>query len=202
YCFWDILTAAPGLRIPRRDTATFGGPAAFSKDGKLLAIARTRTLVQLIDVLTGRELASFEQPDPQVIARLAFSPSGTRLAVAAYNQTVQLWDLRALRDELTALNLDWEHPPSPAGQLKSRRGPIHLKVLSTPPEDQMHRNSLDPEEARERGLVWLKSSQWSAALEEFSKAIALSPDDFELRLHRALAYQCASRLSEAKQDLD
>ena len=78
-----------------------------------MSLTRTLSHVQLIDPATGRELAALEHPDPQTISGLAFSPSGTQLAVATEGHVVQLWDLRRLRQELAALKLDWDPLPFP-----------------------------------------------------------------------------------------
>ena len=63
----------------------------------------------LINPSTGRELATLAAPQPQTINWLCFSPDGSRLAVACRNQTIQLWDLRRIRQQLAAMKVDWEH---------------------------------------------------------------------------------------------
>jgi WD40 repeat protein len=128
YRFWNVATGSNGLRLLRRQAGTRTGPSAFSPDGKVLAIARTRSLVELIDAASGKELASLEHPDAQLIVQLTFSPSGALLAAVCLNQTIQLWDLRALRQELAALNLDWEQlPPSPQDRLQPIK-PLRVTV--------------------------------------------------------------------------
>ena len=126
YCFWDVATGKPGLRIPRDPAGTIWGPMAFTCDGKVMAIARSRWLVQLLESATGRELASLEQPDAQGVAWLAFNPDGTQLAVAS--DVVHVWDLRKLREALAALKLDWDATPFLDSGPNSA-GPIRIKVL-------------------------------------------------------------------------
>jgi tetratricopeptide (TPR) repeat protein len=87
-----------------------GRVMAFTPDGKVLAIARTRTLVQLIDPDNGAELASLDLP-ADGISSLAFNSDGTLLAAGRANQVVHVWDLRRLRYRLAQLGLDQERPP-------------------------------------------------------------------------------------------
>ena len=129
YCFWSVETGASGLRIPRAQAGTIWGPMAFTRDGKVMAIAHSRWLVQLVETATGREVAALEQPDARTLAWLAFSPDGTQLAVAS--DVVHVWDLRQLREELAALKLDWDQPPFPAEDLNQAAAPVRFKVLST-----------------------------------------------------------------------
>jgi WD40 repeat protein len=126
FCFWEVASGSQGLRIKREQQPGVGGPAAFSHDGKVLAVSLSQWLVALVDVATGRELARLEHPDPQIISCLAFNPSGTQLAVATQGHVIQLWDLRRLSRELAALGLDWEHPPFPSEE--SKPVPAHLRL--------------------------------------------------------------------------
>lgn len=106
-CFWDVATGRPGWRFPRRNAATLQGPVAFSRDGRFLALAVTRTEVQLRDARTGTELAVLESPLPRTISALTFNAAGDQLAVATEAHLIQLWDLRALRERLAKMNLAW-----------------------------------------------------------------------------------------------
>lgn len=128
YRFWDVATGEPGLRLLRASAGAMWGPMAFTRDGKVMAIARSRWLVQLVEVATGRELAALEQPDARTVAWLAFNPDGRQLAVAS--DVVNVWDLRRLRQELAALKLDWEPPPFPLEDSNHLAAPIRFKVLS------------------------------------------------------------------------
>lgn len=127
YCFWNVETGASGLRIPRAQAGTIWGPMAFTRDGKVMAIAHSRWLVQLIETSTGRELAALEQPDAQTVAWLAFNPDGTQLAVAT--DVVHVWDLWELRAELAALKLDWNQPPLLKADLSHPASPLRVRVL-------------------------------------------------------------------------
>jgi WD40 repeat protein/tRNA A-37 threonylcarbamoyl transferase component Bud32 len=119
YRFWEVGTWAERRTLPR-DTNELPGPIAFSPDGRLLALARSTYVAQLVDPATGDEIATLNAPEPKLISWFAFSPDGDRLAVATENYLVHLWDLRAIRRELEAINLDWDAepfpPPGPASQ--------------------------------------------------------------------------------------
>jgi WD40 repeat protein len=89
-------------------------PAAFSRDGGLMAVSDISRTVRLVDPATGREIATLAAPDSGLHTRLCFSPDGSQLAVATETQTIQLWDLRLIRRQLATMNLDWDlTPPAP-----------------------------------------------------------------------------------------
>jgi WD40 repeat protein len=127
YRFWDTASEAwqPVRTIPRPPNLGFGGPLAFSRDGRLLALADTTREVMLYDVEKSEELAVLAAPEPKILQALCFSPDGSRLAAVTENQVVQLWDLREVRRELAALRLDWDLPPFPAAS--SDPQPVTLK---------------------------------------------------------------------------
>lgn len=127
-CFWDVASGSRELRIKREQGPGVAGYAAFSHDGKVLAVSLSQWLVVLVDATTGRELARLEHPDPQIVSCLAFNPSGTQLAVATQGHVIQLWDLRRLSHELSTLGLDWDHAPFPAADAKPV--PAHLRLAA------------------------------------------------------------------------
>jgi serine/threonine protein kinase/WD40 repeat protein len=89
------------------------GLCAFSPDGEIWAIGNPPNHTRLYSTATGRRLAVLEPPHQAPVASLAFSPDGNTLAVMQRDSVVQVWDLRELRQELAALNLDWDLPPYP-----------------------------------------------------------------------------------------
>jgi WD40 repeat protein len=107
YCFWEVGTWRPGLRIARTGPVPVG-PLAFTTDGKMLAIAHARREVRLIETATRRELATLIAPEPLELRWLCFRPDGEQLAVACANRVLQLWDLRRIRKRLSEMGLDWE----------------------------------------------------------------------------------------------
>jgi WD40 repeat protein len=128
FCFWEVASGSRGLQIQREQEPGLIGHAAFTRDGRVLAVSVSQWLVALVDTATGRELARLEHPDPQMISCLSFDPSGTHLAVATEGHVIQLWDLRRLSRELAALGLDWDHPPFPSDE--SKPVPAHLRLAA------------------------------------------------------------------------
>jgi WD40 repeat protein len=96
-----------------RHRLVYDGPpveVAFTNDGSVAAVPVSRTVIRLIDLNAGTELASLEAPRSRSLNGLRFSPDGSQLAVAATGLEVHVWDLRAVRERLAALGLDWPRP--------------------------------------------------------------------------------------------
>jgi serine/threonine protein kinase/WD40 repeat protein len=87
------------------------GIFAFSPDGRLLAVESGKGAVRLLAPDTGREYARLEDPNQERAIHLAFSPDNTQLLVNGEREALHLWDLRAIRAELAARDLDWALPP-------------------------------------------------------------------------------------------
>jgi WD40 repeat protein len=113
YRLWSVASWKPGLRITRQETTDIPGPAAFSPDGRMLAIVPSWPLVRLIDVQTGQELATLEAPDVEVLIHtLSFSSDGERLVAGSLSRRLHVWDLCLIRRRLASIGLDWRLPPS------------------------------------------------------------------------------------------
>jgi WD40 repeat protein len=110
--------AGPSIRLWRTDSweeipAVSGRRFAFSPDG-LLAVAEGEAIL-LLDVATREELACLEAPQESVPIPQWFSPDGTLLIATGFeSDSLMIWDLRALREELATRGLDWDHPAYPA----------------------------------------------------------------------------------------
>jgi len=131
--FYDLPTGRRGLGIRRPTLGDVPGPVEFSPDGRVLAASMSRTVVQLLEVATGRTLGTLESPAPRLASWIAFSPSGTHLAIATEAHLIELWDLRALRQQLAELGLDWDQPPFPPPPSGAQStGPIKVIFLTDP----------------------------------------------------------------------
>jgi len=124
---WKVGTWEHVRDIP----PTSFGPAIshpqYSPDGRILAVCRSSSRhIHLLDARTFEEFARLEAPDQQPIHSLAFGPDGSRLVAACGTRVVQMWDLRAIRERLAALGLDWDQPAYPPEAAVER--PLRLVV--------------------------------------------------------------------------
>jgi WD40 repeat protein len=101
--------------LPQHPSGGFGVPC-YSPDGRILALTRNGYLIQLLDAMTYEELATLDPTQHLVTGQLAFSPDGTLLAAVSGANAIMLWNLRAIRERLADMNLDWPHPPYPASR--------------------------------------------------------------------------------------
>jgi WD40 repeat protein len=134
FCFWEVGSWERKARLPRDPRSLFCS-VAFARGGRLLALAEGRNRIGLYDAaaLPPRPLATLEIPGPASLSGLSLSPDGTRLAASTDYSVVALWDLRRLRRELAALDLDWDMPPyPPPGPSTGPGGPLAVEVLSAP----------------------------------------------------------------------
>jgi serine/threonine protein kinase/WD40 repeat protein len=161
YAAWEVGTWVKRLRIPRSGNGGMPGVATFSPDGRLLAIERTRSVVQLVEAATGKDLATLEPPDQQNVTGLGFSPDG-RVLVATLNAPRTLvWDLGAIRRGLATLGLDWATTAEGAPVAPQRSGPLRIVVEDAP--------WLEP---LRRGEAAARSGRWEEAASAFERAIA------------------------------
>jgi WD40 repeat protein len=105
YALWDLDSWTRRFRVPRSQATGVPGQAAFSPEGGVLALTKTRSLVQLVDTDSGRELATLETPESKNVSALSFSPDGGMLVVALPTAGVQLWDLGAIRRGVESLGV-------------------------------------------------------------------------------------------------
>ncbi len=102
---------------------------AFSPDSRLLAYDTGHGAVCLVDPQTGREYARLEDPNQDRANWICFSPDGTRLVtVSGDSQSVHVWDLRAIRDQLAEMDLDWDLPPYPPAGDPKDAPPLRVTV--------------------------------------------------------------------------
>jgi len=116
YRFWRVGIWEADKAIPRHpDAGTVPGVMAFTPDGRLLAVAWTRRVIQLVDTATCESLATLEPPDPgaEGIYSMCFNGEGSTLVAAIENHRLQVWDLREIRRQLRAMGLDWDPPAKP-----------------------------------------------------------------------------------------
>lgn len=134
YCFWEVGSWELKARLPRDPRSLFGS-VAFACEGRLLALVDGRNRIHLYDAATLplRRLATLETPEgPATLVGLSLSPDGTRLAATTDYNVIALWDLRRLRQELAALDLDWDMLPYlPPDDGTHPVPPLDVEVLPT-----------------------------------------------------------------------
>jgi eukaryotic-like serine/threonine-protein kinase len=110
FTFWDVESLQPIRRLAR-DVVHYPGHVAFSSDGKLMALEMEPAVIHIQEVATGRIVARLEDPHGDRAGWMTFTPDGTQLVVAApYAKAIHVWDLRAIRERLKGMGLDWEWP--------------------------------------------------------------------------------------------
>jgi serine/threonine protein kinase/WD40 repeat protein len=139
-----LLTTGGGCRLWRvgswREGPMIGGASGcFSPDGQLVAVEDSAGAVRLVRPETGFELARLEAPEQTRLQPAAFSPDGTRLiAVGIDTQALHVWDLGRLREQLAAIDLDWDAPDYAAADWAStpnerRRPSLPIELEFAPP---------------------------------------------------------------------
>jgi WD40 repeat protein/tetratricopeptide (TPR) repeat protein len=132
---------------------------------------------------SGTELATLEAPrNYGGAAGARFSPDGTWLAVATGNHTVHLWDLRAIRKELEAMDLDWDAPSYSAADPTDQAMSCRIELSREAAEFLSVRDGY----LRSRELAQTK--QWHAAIDSFSEVIERDPSYFDAYNERARAH--------------
>jgi WD40 repeat protein len=129
FSFWEVGSWELKAQLPR-DPRSLGYFVTFTGDGGLLALAQGRTRIEVRDAATLRHLATLDMQGWGNLSGLSLSPDGTRLAAAdEHNTVIALWDLRRLRQELAALDLDWEMLYPNAVQPAEPKQALTVKVL-------------------------------------------------------------------------
>lgn len=100
------------VRTISRSGLGLWGASAFSPDGKLLALASSRSVVKLLDADTAEERCTLPTADYSMdICHIVFSPDGQRLLVSGENRMIQVWHLDRIHHQLQQLGLAWGWVP-------------------------------------------------------------------------------------------
>jgi serine/threonine protein kinase/WD40 repeat protein len=126
----QLMTTGPPCRLWevgtwREARQKIGGSArCFSPDGRLVVTMDSNRVLGLVETETGRTLARLESPDLCAVQFATFSPDGSRLVVTTNDgPAVHVWDLRAIRKNLSKMGLDWDAPAYPADDPASPSAP-------------------------------------------------------------------------------
>jgi serine/threonine protein kinase/WD40 repeat protein len=128
FVFWETGTWIRRKTLPRGEAAGTHGRFAFTSDAAMVALFVGHGNVAMYDTRSFELLATLEPPEPCIISGLDFSRDGSRLAVSTTGKTIYCWNLRLVREELAAMNIDFDRPPLPPA--KSVTGALEIKLPS------------------------------------------------------------------------
>ena len=171
---------------------------AFHPSSRLVAVCDKKTSkVHLMEVETGRVVATLEAPDSHKTRYLVFSPDGRQLATAQSDQRVNVWDLSLIRDRLKRMHLAAGLPDVfSSGTIAADTDAVdRIEVEGTDAFSlklllirQVLRETwynvrrlLDPDldDAQEltmRGQDWARLGQWRLAVADYRASLARRPD--------------------------
>ena len=86
---WETATTTEVLSLPEGNSQS---RAAFSSNGRFLAMTAPPQDILIYDLSAGRELRRFKEFDAEVTS-LAFSPDGRRLVSGLADSTLLIWDV-------------------------------------------------------------------------------------------------------------
>jgi serine/threonine protein kinase/WD40 repeat protein len=198
YRFYRTGSWTPG---PEFDHAEFEGrmPLAFHPGSRIAAILDARRFrIRLVDVETGRLLATLVAPEDAMTYALAFSPDGRYLAAGQMERRVDVWDLSAIHRRLGELDLAQELPDLFGGSTTSADvpavdrievvggDPVGLRLLAV--RQTLRRawfgfrvlldsDLADAEELFLRGDRWAWLGQWRLAVADYARALGEMPGD-------------------------
>jgi WD40 repeat protein len=107
YRLWRVGNWEPGPRKALPPTA-IAGPVAYSRVENILAVAWGQNGVRLLAADTLDEVVTLTAPGQSGVTSLAVSSDGNRLAVGCESGVIYIWDLKQLRADLAALDLQWK----------------------------------------------------------------------------------------------
>jgi Tfp pilus assembly protein PilF len=178
---------------------------AFSPDGRLLAVGQNDGSTRLVEVETGRVVASLQDPHQYRPTGATFSPEGSRLILPGVDAPdVRVWDLRAVRRQLVTMGLDWDWPalpePDPAAPPVNR-----LRVVTDLGGRDFSRGAVHPQEIgrlnaaleidpgdtpalRRRAWIATRTGRDEEAISDYTRALAIRPRDPGILVARGEAY--------------
>lgn len=106
YVIWDSSTWKEAFRLPAALSDTVPGSAAFSPDGRLLALEVEHGKIRLLRPGTWEEVLTISPPQALPVVRMAFSPDGKHLYTTG-GQILHRWDIGKLQIELTGMGIGW-----------------------------------------------------------------------------------------------
>jgi serine/threonine protein kinase/WD40 repeat protein len=118
---WSVPDWKPVAEVRARGDTASELFIAFSPDSSVLAISQPTGATRLVDPATGADWAVLNHPD-KIAGHLAFSSDQSKLVTAPFREhlAVSVWNLAALRAELSRRGLDW--PPYVLPRIEAASG--------------------------------------------------------------------------------
>jgi WD40 repeat protein len=158
---WDVATRQ--TKLIWRQEATIR-TAAFSGDGKLLAIGDFAGVTRLLDPSTGKIILTFPKHS-KLVNSVAFTPDDKTLVTGSFDQTIKLWDVTSGKEQ-HGLSLPDEDIVKVAISSDSRM----LAAVTWP--GKAHVWDL----TRREELHLLQASQGDPGRTQIAEAVAFAPD--------------------------
>ena len=183
-----LLTTAGGCKLWETGTwaegpSVGGARGCFSPDGQLLAVEDSAGVIRLVETDTGNDVVRLESPEQSRLTPSCFSPDGTLLIASGYDsEALHIWDLRALRQELAQLGLDWDapaYPPTPSSL--SFPGPGGKRVAATSLEVAVDPGDLLKEVAQKQAVAYNEEAWTLVVKTDCSPVEALRAADLAQR---------------------
>jgi serine/threonine protein kinase/WD40 repeat protein/Flp pilus assembly protein TadD len=188
---WEVGSWNEGPKIGKPE-------GCFSPDGRLLAVEDSPGAIRLVRAENGAELARLEAPEQTRLAPRCFTPDGAQLiAVGVDTRALHVWDLRAVRQGLAAVGLDFKAPTYPAAKGGQPVLPLQVQVdlgkdFERIPGGDLTRVGLysfllalrpfDFEAYLQRGRQYAGLGESQKAIDDYSMSLLLMPQDYA---HRA-----------------
>jgi len=156
------------------------------------------------------------------VGGMAFTPDGTKLVTSSSDdQAIHVWDLRAIREQLDQLRLDWDAAPYPKAEPAARlplRVTVDLGFVNARSSVRLQSMRLalhpfDYEAYLLRGQAYTRLRQpekavadfRAKAMADFSMVLALAPDNHvnraEALLYRSWVYRDQNDVANFRADL-
>jgi hypothetical protein len=92
-----------------------GSGLAFTPDSRIMAVGDPGGSILLVEPGNDRLIATLEDPNSNRAVWATFTPDGSRLILTSQDSlAAHVWDLRAIREQLAEMGLDWDWPRLPA----------------------------------------------------------------------------------------
>jgi WD40 repeat protein len=158
---WDVATRRP--RLIWRQGATIR-TAAFSGDGKLLAIGDFAGTTRLLDPRTGKVILTLPK-HAKLVNSVAFTPDDKTLVTGSFDETIKLWEVASGKEQH-----GWSLPDEGIVKVAISSDSRMLAAVTWP--GKAHVWNL----TRREELHVLQASQGQPGRTQIAEAVAFAPD--------------------------